>query len=165
MIHSYQILFKVPENSVNQLDKILKYIQIGTNEGAKILVGGEITKEKGYSIKPTIFVKANDDMRIAQEGIVDPIITISKIKTTDHIVRMANNTADIQTSNANRAIDVSRRLKAGIVWVNTYNDFHPIVPFGGGYNQSSMGREMGEEVLQNYTQAKAARMGIIKRKN
>ena len=120
---------------------------------------------KGYSIKPTIFVKANDDMRIAQEGIVDPIITISKIKTTDHIVRMANNTADIQTSNANRAIDVSRRLKAGIVWVNTYNDFHPIVPFGGGYNQSSMGREMGEEVLQNYTQAKAARMGIIKPKN
>lgn len=157
------------QNSVNQLDKILKYIQIGTDEGAKILAGGERLQEKGYFIKPTIFGDVNEDMRIVQEEIFGPVITISKFKTTDDVVRMANNTdyglaAGIQTSNANRAIDVSRRLKAGTVWVNTFNDFHPMVPFGG-YNQSGMGREMGEEVLQNYTQTKAIRMGIIKPKD
>ncbi|CUM45772.1 uncharacterized protein AC631_05443 [Debaryomyces fabryi] len=157
------------QNSVNQLEKILKYIQIGTDEGAKLLAGGERLQEKGYFIKPTIFGDVKEDMRIVQEEIFGPVITITKFKTTDDVVRMANNTdyglaAGVQTSNSSRAIDVSRRLKAGTIWVNTYNDFHPMVPFGG-YNQSGMGREMGEEVLQNYTQTKAVRMGIIKPKD
>ena len=147
----------------------MKYIQIGTDEGAKILAGGERLQGKGYFIKPTIFGDVKEDMRIVQEEIFGPVITISKFKTTDDIVRMANNTdyglaAGIQTSNVNRAIDVSRRLKAGTVWVNTYNDFHPMVPFGG-YNLSGMGREMGVEVLQNYTQTKAVRMSIIDAKD
>lgn len=154
------------QNSINQLDKILKYIQIGTDEGATLLAGGKRLEEKGFFIKPTIFGDVNENMRIVKEEIFGPVITITKFKNTDDVVRMANNTdyglaAGIQTSDANRAIDVARRLKAGTVWVNTYNDFHPMVPFGG-FNQSGMGREMGEEVLHNYTQTKAVRMGIIR---
>lgn len=154
------------QNSVNQLDKILKYIQIGTEEGATVLAGGEKLPGKGYFIKPTIFGDVKENMRIVKEEIFGPVITISKFKTTDDVVEMANDTeyglaSGIQTTNVNRAIDVARRLKAGTVWINTFNDFHPMVPFGG-YNQSGMGREMGEEVLQNYTQLKSVRMGITR---
>lgn len=154
------------QNSINLLDKILKYIKIGTDEGASLLAGGERLPDKGYFIKTTIFGDVKEDMRIVKEEIFGPVITISKFKTTDEVVRIANDTdyglaAGIQTSNVNRAIDVSRRLKAGTVWVNTYNDFHPMVPFGG-YNQSGLGREMGEDVLHNYSQTKSVRMGMIK---
>ncbi|CAK7892298.1 potassium-activated aldehyde dehydrogenase, mitochondrial [[Candida] anglica] len=153
------------QNSINQLDKILKYIKIGEDEGASLLCGGERLPEKGYFIKPTIFGEVKENMRIVREEIFGPVITVSKFSTVDEVVKMANNSdyglaAGIQSTDVNKIINVSRRLRAGTVWVNTYNDFHPMVPFGG-YNQSGMGREMGEEVLHNYTQVKSVRMGIL----
>lgn len=152
------------QNSLNQLDKILKYIEIGKSEGATLLAGGERLPQKGFFIKPTIFGDVKEDMRIVKEEIFGPVITISKFKTVDEVVKLANDSdyglaAGIQSQDIDKVHDVARRLKAGTVWVNTYNDFHQMVPFGG-FGESGMGREMGSDVLINYTQTKAVRIAI-----
>lgn len=154
------------QNSWNQLDKILKYIQTGKSEGATLLSGGQRSDEKGFFIKPTIFGDVTENMKIVKEEIFGPVITVHKFKTIDDAVRLANDTeyglaAGVQSTNVNTCIDVSRRLKAGTIWVNTYNDFHPMVPFGG-FGASGIGREMGKEVLDNYLQTKGVRMAIQK---
>lgn len=154
------------QNSVSQFDKILKYIQIGTDEGATLLAGGKKTNDKGYFIQPTIFGDVTGDMRISKEEIFGPVLSVTKFKTVDEVIKLANDTeyglaAGIQTNNFNRVIDISRRLKAGTVWVNTYNDYHPMIPFGG-FKQSGIGRELGEEVLQNYTEVKSVRATVVR---
>lgn len=152
------------QNSKNQLDKILGYIEKGTAEGAKLLFGGERAHEKGFFVKPTIFGDVTEDMLIVREEIFGPVITVHKFKTIDEVVKLANDTeyglaAGIQSTNVNTCLDLARRIKAGTIWVNTYNDFHAMVPFGG-FGGSGMGREMGAEVLQNYTQVKAVRLAL-----
>ncbi|CCE78562.1 Piso0_001188 [Millerozyma farinosa CBS 7064] len=152
------------QNSLNQLNKILQYIKTGSQEGAKLLTGGERLSEKGFFVKPTIFGDVTENMRIVKEEIFGPVLTVSRFKTTEDVIKLANDSeyglaAGIQTTNHDRAIHVARELKAGTIWVNTYNDFHSMVPFGG-YKQSGIGREMGQEVLSNYTQTKAIRAGI-----
>ncbi|SGZ53949.1 CIC11C00000002067 [Sungouiella intermedia] len=154
------------QNSWNQMSKILDFIESGKKEGATLLTGGERPDGKGFFIKPTVFGDVTEDMRIVKEEIFGPVITVHKFKTVDDAVKLANDSqyglaAGIQSSNVNTCIDVSRRLKAGTIWVNTYNDFHAQVPFGG-FGASGMGREMGKEVLDNYTQTKAVRMAILK---
>lgn len=152
------------QNSQNQLDKILGYIKTGKDEGATLLSGGARPEGKGFFVKPTIFGDVNENMRIVREEIFGPVITVHKFKTTDEVVKLANDSeyglaAGIQSTNVNTCIDVSRRLRAGTIWVNTYNDFHQMVPFGG-FGSSGMGREMGAAVLDNYTQVKAVRMAL-----
>ncbi|GMF84068.1 unnamed protein product [[Candida] boidinii] len=103
-------------------------------------------------------------MRIVKEEIFGPVVTVSKFSTKEEAIKLANDSeyglaAGIHTTNVNTAHDVAAQVRAGTVWVNTYNDFHPMVPFGG-YGQSGIGREMGVEALENYTQYKAVRMGI-----
>lgn len=154
------------QNSWNQMSKILGFIEDGKKEGATLLAGGERASGKGFFIKPTIFGDVTEDMKIVREEIFGPVITVHKFKDADEVVKLANASqyglaAGIQSTNVNTCIDVSRRIKAGTVWVNTYNDFHQQVPFGG-FGSSGMGREMGKEVLENYTQTKAVRMAILK---
>lgn len=154
------------QNSWNQLTKILGFIEDGKKEGAELLAGGERAEGKGFFVKPTVFGNVTEDMKIVKEEIFGPVITVHKFKDADDVVNKANASqyglaAGIQTTNINTAIDVSRRIKAGTVWVNTYNDFHQMVPFGG-FGASGMGREMGKEVLENYTQTKAVRIAILK---
>lgn len=154
------------QNSWNQLTKILGFIEDGKKEGAELLAGGERAEGKGFFVKPTVFGNVTEDMKIVKEEIFGPVITVHKFKDADDVVNKANASqyglaAGIQTTNINTAIDVSRRIKAGTVWVNTYNDFHQMVPFGG-FGASGMGREMGKEVLENYTQTKAVRIAIRK---
>ena len=156
--------FQGAQTSQQQLDKILGYIEIGKQEGATVVTGGERLGNKGFFVKPTIFADVKEDMRIVKEEIFGPVVTITKFKTTDEVVKLANDSeyglaAGIHTSDINKAIDVSHRIKAGTVWVNTYNDFHSQVPFGG-FGQSGIGREMGAEALDNYTQIKAVRIKI-----
>ncbi|ODV65980.1 aldehyde dehydrogenase [Hyphopichia burtonii NRRL Y-1933] len=155
------------QNSLNQLDKILHYIKLGQDEGATLLAGGERLPQKGFFIKPTIFGDVKEDMKIVKEEIFGPVITVSKFKTVDEVVRLANDSeyglaAGIQSEDVNKCVDVARRLKAGTIWVNTYNDFHHMVPFGG-FGASGMGREMGEDVLNNYLQTKAVRTAITQK--
>ncbi|CUM53356.1 unnamed protein product [Debaryomyces tyrocola] len=159
--------FMGAQASSQQLDKILKYIETGKNEGAKLISGGERVQGKGYFIKPTIFGDVTESMQIVKEEIFGPVVTITKFKTIDEVVDLANDSeyglaAGIHTENINTAIGVANRLQAGTIWVNTYNDFHPMIPFGG-YGQSGFGREMGAEALDNYTQVKAVRIGLTEK--
>jgi aldehyde dehydrogenase (NAD+) len=97
-------------------------------------------------------------MKIVQEEIFGPVVTISKFSTKEEVIKAGNGTtyglaAAIHTKNLNTAIEVSNALKAGTVWVNTYNTIHHQLPFGG-YKESGIGRELGEDALANYTQTK-----------
>merc|ERR1711877_74168 len=132
-----QDTFQGPQVSQLQFDRIMNYIQAGKDAGAKVETGGNRKGDKGYFIEPTIFSNVTEDMKIMQEEIFGPVCSISKFNTKD----------------LNTAIEVSNALKAGTVWVNTYNTLHHQMPFGG-YKESGIGRELGEDALANYTQTK-----------
>jgi aldehyde dehydrogenase (NAD+) len=156
--------FMGAQASEAQLDKILKFIEIGKNGGAKVLTGGVRAHDTGYFIKPTIFTDVTEDMEIVKEEIFGPVVTVSKFKTVDEVVALANDSdyglaAGIHTEDVNKAIDVSNRVHSGTIWVNTYNDFHHMVPFGG-FGQSGIGRELGAEALNSYTQIKSIRIAL-----
>ncbi|CCE65799.1 hypothetical protein TPHA_0N00180 [Tetrapisispora phaffii CBS 4417] len=156
--------FQGAQTSQMQLSKILDYVDIGKKEGATLVTGGERIGNKGYFIKPTIFADVKEDMRIVKEEIFGPFVTISKFSTIDEVIKFGNDSeyglaAGIHTTNINTAIKVADRLKAGTVWINTYNDFHPCVPFGG-FNASGIGREMSMDALDNYLQSKGVRCKI-----
>ncbi|SCV03153.1 LAME_0H08130g1_1 [Lachancea meyersii CBS 8951] len=151
-------------NNKMQYDTIMSYINVGKEEGAKVLTGGESVGENGYFVKPTIFYDVHEDMRIVKEEIFGPVVTISKFKSIEDGVAMANDSefglgSGIQTENLSTALKVSKMLKAGTVWINTYNDFHSSVPFGG-CKQSGYGREMGVEAFEAYTSVKAVRIKL-----
>ncbi|ODQ76884.1 hypothetical protein BABINDRAFT_173102 [Babjeviella inositovora NRRL Y-12698] len=156
--------FQGSQTSQQQLDKILGYIEKGKAEGATLVAGGERFGTKGFFIKPTVFGNVTEDMGVVKEEIFGPVVTITKFETVDEVIEKANDSeyglaAGVHTEDINKAVDVSNRLHAGTVWVNTYSDFHTSVPFGG-FNQSGFGREMGTEALDNYTQVKAVRIKI-----
>lgn len=158
--------FQGSQTSQMQLDKILQYVEIGKGEGATLIAGGERIGDKGFFIRPTVFADVKENMRIVKEEIFGPVVTVSKFSTVDEVVDMANDSqfglaAGIHTRSVNKAIDVANRINSGTIWVNTYNDFHHNVPFGG-FNQSGIGREMGAAALDNYTQVKAVRIKIDK---
>lgn len=158
--------FQGAQTSAKQLSKILKFIDIGKQEGARLVTGGERLGDKGYFIKPTIFADVKEDMSIVKDEIFGPVVTVSKFSTVDEVVKLANNSqyglaAGIHTKDVNKAVNVANRVKAGTVWINTYNALHQSVPFGG-FGQSGIGREMGESALDNYTQVKSIRMHVDK---
>ncbi|KAF3071054.1 Aldehyde dehydrogenase [Daldinia childiae] len=151
--------FQGPQVSKLQYDRIMGYIEEGKKGGATIETGGERHGEKGYFIKPTIFTNVTHDMKIMQEEIFGPVVAVAKFKTEEEVVHLGNDStyglaAAVHTSNLNTAIRVSNELRAGTVWVNSYNLIHHQLPFGG-YKESGIGRELGEAALANYTQNKS----------
>ncbi|SCU84156.1 LANO_0C00606g1_1 [Lachancea nothofagi CBS 11611] len=156
--------FQGAQTSQMQLSKILKYVEIGKEEGATLVTGGERLGNKGFFVKPTVFGDVKEDMRIVKEEIFGPVVTVSKFRSIAELIELANDSeyglaAGIHTTNINKAIEVSNKVNAGTVWINTFNDFHHAVPFGG-FNASGIGREMGSEALENYTQVKAVRVKL-----
>jgi len=156
--------FQGPQVSQIQFDRIMNYIKSGKEAGAKVETGGERHGDKGYFIQPTIFSGVSDDMKIMQEEIFGPVCSISKFKTEDEAIKAGNETiyglaAAIHTTNLNTAVRVSNKLKAGTVWVNSYNLLSYQVPFGG-FKESGMGRELGKYALANYTQVKSVRIRL-----
>jgi aldehyde dehydrogenase (NAD+) len=156
--------FYGPQTSKVQLDRILNYIEEGKKEGAKLVTGGERLPRKGYFVSPTIFSDVTEDMKIVKEEIFGPVTTITKFRTEQEVIELANDSeyglaAGIHTTNINRAINVAKKLRAGTVWVNTYNAYDANVPFGG-YGQSGIGRELGRDALANYVQTKAVRVAL-----
>jgi len=150
--------FQGPQVSQLQYDRIMSYIEDGKKSGATVETGGKRKGDKGYFIEPTIFSNVTEDMKIVQEEIFGPVCSISKFKTKEDAIRVGNSTtyglaAAVHTKNLNTAIEVSNALRAGTVWVNTYNTLHHQLPFGG-YKESGIGRELGEAALDNYTQTK-----------
>lgn len=157
--------FQGPQVSKLQYDRIMGYIEEGKKAGAKLETGGERHGEEGYFIKPTIFSNVTHDMKIVQEEIFGPVCTVAKFSTEEEVVKLANSSnyglaAAVHTNHLNTAIRVANSLKAGTVWVNSYNLLHHQMPFGG-YKESGIGRELGEAALANYTQTKsvAIRLG------
>lgn len=145
-----------------QVQRILKYIEIGKQEGATVLCGGERATEgelaKGAFMKPTLLTNVNNNMCIAREEIFGPVAVIIKFKTEEEVIAMANDSdyglgGAVWTRDINRALRVARSIDTGRVWVNTYNSIPAGAPFGG-YKQSGIGRETHKVMLQHYSQAK-----------
>lgn len=148
--------------SESQLNKILKYIEIGKNEGARVLTGGERYVEgdtkNGYFMKPTLLVDVDNSMRVAREEIFGPVGVVIKFKTEEEVIEMANDSnyglgGGVFTRDINRAIRVAKAIRTGRVWVNTYNTFPAGATFGG-YKESGIGRETHKTILDAYTQKK-----------
>eukprot|EP00036_Acanthoecidae_sp_10tr_P010170 CAMPEP_0182923840 /NCGR_PEP_ID=MMETSP0105_2-20130417/5682_1 /TAXON_ID=81532 ORGANISM="Acanthoeca-like sp., Strain 10tr" /NCGR_SAMPLE_ID=MMETSP0105_2 /ASSEMBLY_ACC=CAM_ASM_000205 /LENGTH=498 /DNA_ID=CAMNT_0025061579 /DNA_START=56 /DNA_END=1552 /DNA_ORIENTATION=- len=141
-----------------QFDKILRYIAAGKSEGATLKCGGQRFGDKGYFIEPTVFADVKDDMKIAREEIFGPVMSILKFRTSDEAIRRANGThyglgAGVISRDIGTALSMAHRLRAGTVYVNTYDVFDTAMPFGG-FKQSGVGRELGEYGLEEYTEVK-----------
>ena len=145
-------------NSKEQLETINKYIQIGKNEGAEMYQSTCNLPKKGYYCPPTIFTNVAQSSVIAQQEIFGPVLTIQTFRTVDEVIQKANNSpfglaAGVWTDKGSRIFNLSTKLRAGVVWANTYNKFDPSSPFGG-YKESGFGREGGMHGLSGYVKLK-----------
>jgi phenylacetaldehyde dehydrogenase len=148
-----------PLVSEEQLTRVCGYLDSGVAEGAKAVTGGGRLGDKGYFVKPTVLVNTSDKMKVVQEEIFGPVVTATPFRDFDDLVPRANDSAyglaaGIWTSDIKKAHTIASKLRAGTVWINCYNVFDAALPFGG-YKQSGWGREMGHEVLEQYTEVKA----------
>ena len=153
-----------PQVSEEQLNRIKGYVDIARSEGAAVVAGGasprlEGSLQRGYFFTPTIFDEVKNNMRVAQEEIFGPVVSVITFKDEDDLIKQANDTiyglsAGIWTRDITRAHRFAREIKAGVIWINTFNMFNAASPFGG-YKQSGYGREMGRHALELYTQVKS----------
>jgi aldehyde dehydrogenase (NAD+) len=153
-----------PQVDQAQFDKILSYIEQGKKEGATCLTGGERHGTRGYFVKPTLFAGVNDEMKIAQDEIFGPVLSVLKFKNLDEIIERANNTyyglaAAVWTRDIAKAHKLAAKIKAGTVWVNCYDVFDAAAPFGG-FKMSGLGRELGEKGLEAYTETKTVTVSL-----
>jgi aldehyde dehydrogenase (NAD+) len=144
-----------------QMQGVLDYIETGKNEGAKLIAGGRrvsVDGGRGFFIEPTIFSSVTNDMKIAQEEIFGPVLAALSFDDIDQVVELANRNpyglaAAVWTRDVKKAHSVSRQLKAGTVWINTYGLMDAALPFGG-YKSSGFGRELGMHAIEHYTELK-----------
>src|SRR3970040_1276156 len=138
------------------------YIESGKSEGAVPAVEGgraDLGNGKGYFVKPSVFDRVDPRMRIAQEGIFGPSLSPLSCESVDELIEKANGTisglaAAVWTRDIGKAHRIARSLKAGTVWINTYNNYDAAAAFGG-YKMSGYGRELGMHALEHYTQVKS----------
>ena len=149
--------------SAAQMDRILGYIRSGVEEGAKLECGGERdtegVKSKGFFVKPTVFSQVKAEMKIAQEEIFGPVLSTIRFESPDEAAAIANGTiyglaSAVWTKDIRLAHRMAAEIKAGSVWINTYNGFDTASPFGG-YKQSGFGRDLGAHALEQYTSVKS----------
>jgi aldehyde dehydrogenase (NAD+) len=141
-----------------QMEKVLSYIESGKSEGATLVAGGNRSGDCGYFVEPTVFADVRDNMRIAEEEIFGPVMSIIKFKDIEEVSERANKTmyglaAGVWTRDISKALAIANNVRAGTVWVNCYDVFDAAAPFGG-FKQSGIGRELGEYGLQQYTEVK-----------
>ena len=151
-----------PIISAKQRERIEQYIASGRSDGAQLLTGGERLSGKGYFLQPTVFGEVQDGMKIAQEEIFGPVGALASFQDENDAILHGNATqyglaASIWTSNLATAQAVSRKIQAGIVWINTHFELDAVSPFGG-YKQSGLGRELGAESIDDFTQTKTVLM-------
>ncbi len=147
-----------------QYEKVLAYIEIGRNEGARLLFGGQPPHDRpeladGLFVEPTVFGDVSNDMRIAQEEVFGPVVCLIRFTDDEDAIGIGNDTpfglaAGVWTENVGRAHRIASRLQAGTVWINTYRRTNYVSPFGG-YKESGLGRENGSSALDEYTEVKS----------
>ena len=145
--------------SKRQMERVLDYIERGQKEGAELVAGGARVDRPGYFVEATVFDKVGTGMTIAQEEIFGPVLATLSFKDVDEAIRLGNDTiyglaAGVWTRDIKKAHKVAHGLRAGTVWVNTYNLYDPASPFGG-YKRSGFGRDLGMHALEQYTQVKS----------
>ncbi len=157
-----------PLVSEAHMEKVLNYIKIGQEEGAKLVCGGyRITKgelAKGYFVAPTIFVDTTPDMRIVQEEIFGPVLVVQKFRDEAEAIKLANDTVyglagAVFTQDGAKAQRVIRKIRAGITWINCYHPTYNEAPWGG-YKQSGIGRELGTFGYEEYTEVKQININL-----
>ncbi|XP_028394730.1 4-trimethylaminobutyraldehyde dehydrogenase-like [Dendronephthya gigantea] len=149
--------------SEDHLNKVLGYVQSAKDEGAEILCGGERLQMSGYYMSPCVLTNCRDDMKVVQEEIFGPVISILSFSKEEEVIKRANDTnyglaSGLFTSDITRAHRVAAKLKAGQCWINTYSIFRPQFPTGG-FKHSGIGRENGQEGFDSYTQTKTVYVG------
>jgi aldehyde dehydrogenase (NAD+) len=147
-----------PQVDNDQFNKVMSYVEAGKREGAKLMCGGDRVGDRGYFVAPTVFSDVQDNMKIAQEEIFGPVMSILKFSDMDELVERANQTmyglaAAVWTRDIGKAHHIANNVRAGTVWVNCYDVFDAAAPFGG-FKQSGIGRELGEYGLQQYSEIK-----------
>ncbi|QBR01710.1 betaine-aldehyde dehydrogenase [Paraburkholderia pallida] len=157
-----------PLASAAQLDKVLRYIESGKREGARLVAGGARLAEgefaRGQYVQPTVFADCRDDMKIVREEIFGPVMSILSFTEESEVIARANDTlyglaAGVVTENLSRAHRVIHRLEAGICWINTWGESPAEMPVGG-YKQSGVGRENGITTLEHYTRIKSVQVEL-----
>jgi acyl-CoA reductase-like NAD-dependent aldehyde dehydrogenase len=152
-----------PVISAGQMDTVLGFIASGKSEGARIAAGGrrasEINGGVGYFVRPTVFDGVTPDMKIAREEIFGPVLSVLPFDGPEDVIAKANGTiyglaAGVWTRDVAKAHKVARAIRAGTVWVNTYNLYDPSLPFGG-FKHSGFGRELGQEAIDAYLETKS----------
>ncbi|GJD56498.1 aldehyde dehydrogenase [Methylobacterium dankookense] len=152
-----------PITTQPQREKVLSYIEVARSEGARCLLGGGRPEApelaQGWFVQPTIFGEVSNAMRIAQEEVFGPVLSIIPFEDEDHAVEIANDSlyglaAGIWTTDLRRALRLPDRIRAGTVWVNTYRAVSVMAPFGG-YKRSGIGRENGQSAIDEYLQTKS----------
>ena len=150
-----------PLVSEEQFQRVTGYIESGLKEGAQVAAGGKKASDRGYFVQPTVFTRTTPEMKVVREEIFGPVVCALPFSDADldRIAQEANNTeyglaASVWTRDISIANKMAKRIRSGTVWVNCHNVFDAALPFGG-YKQSGWGREMGAEVLNNYTEVKS----------
>jgi aldehyde dehydrogenase (NAD+) len=153
-----------PVISAGQMKTVLNYIDIGKSEGASPVIGGARVGQKGYYIQPTIFAQVAHEMRISQEEIFGPVLSVIPFDDEQDALRIANGTAyslaaGVWSADIGRVHRMAAGLKAGTIWINTYGYTDVRLPWGGS-GESGFGREHGEAALENFTEPKAVWLAI-----
>jgi len=148
-----------PVISAGQMKTVLDYIDIGKAEGASVVTGGARVGREGYFVQPTVFANVEHEMRISQEEIFGPVLSVIPFDDEQDALRIANGTAyslaaGVWSADIGRVHRVAAGLKAGTVWINTYGYTDVRLPWGGS-GESGLGREHGDAALENFTQPKA----------
>jgi len=148
-----------PLVSDEQFRRVTGFLESGRADGATALTGGGRFGDRGYFVEPTVLTNTRPDMKVVREEIFGPVVVAEKFTSLDEIASAANDTAyglgaGIWTRDISKAHALAKKIRAGTIWINCYNVFDAALPFGG-YKQSGWGREMGHEVLNNYTEVKA----------
>jgi phenylacetaldehyde dehydrogenase len=146
-----------PLVSQEQFERVSGYLNSGKDDGAHI-IGGDRVGDRGYFIAPAILTGTREDMKAVREEIFGPVVAAAPFSADSDILPTANNSnyglgAGVFTRDISKAIRTAKRLRAGTVWVNTWNVFDAALPFGG-YKESGWGREMGHAVFNNYLETK-----------
>jgi len=153
-----------PIVSATQMNRVLGYIDVGVKEGASLVTGGKRVGDKGYFVAPTVFANVAHEMRISQEEIFGPVVSVIKFKDDEEALRLANGTAyslaaGVWSRDIGRVHNFAKKIKAGTVWINTYGYTDVRLPWGGA-RDSGFGREHGDAAIENFTEPKVVWLNL-----